>query len=65
MAQNNGQPSKLDLRVAPKGLAILAMIGPSMVWAAEYIGSGEVIVATRTGAVLARPSCGLWSSECS
>ncbi len=40
------------IRTAPKGLAILAVVGPSMVWAAEYIGSGEVIIATRTGAVL-------------
>lgn len=38
--------------IAPKRWAILAMIGPSVVWAAEYIGSGEVIVATRTGAIL-------------
>jgi len=36
----------------PRGLAILAILGPSLVWAAEYIGSGEVILATRTGAVL-------------
>jgi len=36
----------------PKGLAILALVGPSFVWAAEYIGSGEVILATRTGAIL-------------
>jgi Mn2+/Fe2+ NRAMP family transporter len=27
-------------------------VGPSFVWAAEYIGSGEVILATRTGAIL-------------
>src|SRR4030042_930129 len=52
MARNEGQASELDLRSAPRGLGILAMIGPSMVWAAEYIGSGEVIVATRTGAIL-------------
>jgi Mn2+/Fe2+ NRAMP family transporter len=36
----------------PRGLAILLMIGPSIVWASEYIGSGEVILATRTGAIL-------------
>jgi Mn2+/Fe2+ NRAMP family transporter len=36
----------------PKGLAIFALIGPSIVWAAEYIGSGEVILATRNGAIL-------------
>jgi len=31
---------------------ILALVGPAFVWAAEYIGSGEVILATRTGAIL-------------
>ena len=36
----------------PTGLAILLLVGPSLVWCAEYIGSGEVILATRTGAVL-------------
>ena len=36
----------------PKGLAIFALVGPSIVWAAEYIGSGEVILATRNGAIL-------------
>ena len=36
----------------PKGLAILLLVGPSIVWASEYIGSGEVIIATRTGAIL-------------
>ena len=36
----------------PKGLAIFGLVGPSIVWAAEYIGSGEVILATRNGAIL-------------
>lgn len=36
----------------PKGLAILAMVGPGMVWCSEMIGSGEVILTTRTGAIL-------------
>lgn len=36
----------------PRGLGILLLIGPSLVWASEYIGSGEVIIATRTGAIL-------------
>jgi len=31
---------------------MLLLVGPSLVWCAEYIGSGEVILATRTGAVL-------------
>ena len=41
-----------EIKKPPVGLAILAMVGPSFVWAAEYIGSGEVILATRTGAIL-------------
>lgn len=36
----------------PVGLAVVALVGPAMVWTAEYIGSGEVILATRTGAIL-------------
>lgn len=51
MAQNE-QTSDLNVPIAPKGLGILLVVGPSMVWAAEYIGSGEVIIATRTGAIL-------------
>ncbi len=35
----------------PRGLAILLMLGPCMVWCGEYIGSGEVILSTRTGAL--------------
>lgn len=40
------------ITTAPRGLAILAVVGPSLIWCAEYIGSGEVILATRTGAIL-------------
>jgi Mn2+/Fe2+ NRAMP family transporter len=40
------------IKLPPKGLAILAVVGPAFVWCAEYIGSGEVILATRTGAIL-------------
>jgi len=40
------------INIPPKGLAILGIIGPSFIWCAEYIGSGEVILATRTGAIL-------------
>ncbi len=36
----------------PAKWGILLLIGPSLIWCAEYIGSGEVILATRTGAVL-------------
>ena len=31
---------------------VLAFIGPSFIWCSEYIGSGEVILATRSGAIL-------------
>ena len=44
--------SESIIKKAPVGLAVLAMLGPSLVWCAEYIGSGEVILATRTGAIL-------------
>ena len=40
------------LLMPPRGLAILAVLGPGLVWCGEYIGSGEVILATRTGAIL-------------
>lgn len=40
------------IRDAPKGLVVLTILGPSFVWCAEYIGSGEVILAPRMGAVL-------------
>ena len=44
--------SDMTIKKPPVGLAALALVGPSFVWAAEYIGSGEVIIATRTGAIL-------------
>jgi len=38
---------------APSGLwGLLLVLGPSLIWCGEYIGSGEVIIATRAGAVL-------------
>ncbi|MFH1071496.1 MAG: Nramp family divalent metal transporter, partial [Candidatus Glassbacteria bacterium] len=36
----------------PSGITILAMVGPGLVWAGEYIGSGEVILCTRLGAIM-------------
>jgi Mn2+/Fe2+ NRAMP family transporter len=44
--------NKQRIEKSPAGLAILAMVGPSIIWCAEYIGSGEVILATRTGSIL-------------
>lgn len=46
------QGNDITIRKPPVGLAVLVMVGPSFVWAAEYIGSGEVILATRVGAIL-------------
>ncbi len=37
---------------APKGLMALALVGPGLVWSVEFIGNGEVILATRAGAIL-------------
>src|SRR3990167_5498167 len=42
----------LTIRRPPTGLAILAAVGPGLIWCAEFIGSGEVILAPRTGAIL-------------
>ncbi len=41
-----------DYRMPPKGFAVLALVGPAFIWCAEFIGSGEVILATRVGAIL-------------
>jgi Mn2+/Fe2+ NRAMP family transporter len=49
----------MNIDTPPKGLAIALLVGPSFVWAAEFIGSGEVILATRTGAILG--SSVLWA----
>ena len=40
------------IKTPPAGLAILLIVGPSLVWCSEFIGSGEVILATRSGAIL-------------
>lgn len=42
----------MKIKKAPVGFAALALLGPSLVWVSEYIGSGEVIIATRSGALL-------------
>jgi len=41
-----------NIKKPPKGLAMLALIGPGLVWCSEMIGSGEVILTTRVGAIL-------------
>ncbi len=40
------------LRTPPRGLGVLLLVGPAFIWSAEYIGTGEVLLATRAGAVL-------------
>jgi len=42
-----------DTRVtaAPKGRMLLLALGPGLMWCGEYIGSGEVILSTRAGAI--------------
>jgi Mn2+/Fe2+ NRAMP family transporter len=52
MNEETNISSEMTIKKPPVGLAALALVGPSFVWAAEYIGSGEVILATRTGAIL-------------
>ena len=43
----------MAIKRAPLGwLGFLMVLGPSLVWCGEFIGSGEVIIATRTGAIL-------------
>jgi len=40
-------------KAVPAGFwGFLMVLGPSLIWCGEFIGSGEVIVATRTGAIL-------------
>jgi len=52
MKEDINNSNDLAIKKPPIGLAAFALVGPSFVWAAEYIGSGEVILATRTGAIL-------------
>jgi len=40
------------IKTPPTGLAMLALVGPGLVWCSEMIGSGEVIISTRVGAIL-------------
>ncbi|MBL7645643.1 MAG: Nramp family divalent metal transporter [Candidatus Hydrogenedentes bacterium] len=37
--------------VPPRGWMLLLAIGPGLVWCGEYIGTGEVILSTRSGAI--------------
>ena len=40
------------VQTPPRGWAILAVLGPGIVWTSELVGSGEVILTTRNGAIL-------------
>ena len=40
------------IKAAPKGLVMLSLIGPGLIWSSEMIGSGEVILTTRVGSIL-------------
>ncbi len=51
----NNTTNDKEIRIPPHGLAILALVGPAFIWCAEYIGTGEIILATRTGAILGYP----------
>jgi Mn2+/Fe2+ NRAMP family transporter len=39
------------VKAPPKGWMILLALGPGLMWCGEYIGSGEVILSTRSGAL--------------
>jgi hypothetical protein len=47
--KDHGRPSSVPL--APRGMMILLALGPGLMWCGEYIGSGEVILSTRAGAI--------------
>jgi Mn2+/Fe2+ NRAMP family transporter len=40
------------IRKLPRGLAIFSVLGPGLIWCSDMIGSGEVILTTRNGAIL-------------
>ena len=50
----NGQEAQSQLAQAPKGWMLLMVLGPGLMWCGEYIGSGEVILSTRSGAIFDR-----------
>ena len=51
-AVTNKSMNDTTMETAPRGLMVLALIGPLFIWCSEYIGWGEVILATRSGAIL-------------
>jgi Mn2+/Fe2+ NRAMP family transporter len=47
--KDHGRPTSVPL--APRGMMIVLALGPGLMWCGEYIGSGEVILSTRAGAI--------------
>ena len=50
--EQNAVKGQNDIPYPPRGLMILMLVGPGIVWVASYIGSGEVILTPRSGAIL-------------
>lgn len=51
-SEKSGASGTKGVAAPPRGLALLMVLGPGLVWCGEYIGSGEVVLATRTGAMM-------------
>ncbi len=49
--QSSNAAGNSRVAAPPKGLALLMVLGPGLMWCGEYIGSGEVILSTRAGAI--------------
>ena len=47
----NKHDRPLAVPAAPRGMMLFLALGPGLVWCGEYIGSGEVILSTRVGAL--------------
>lgn len=47
---NPNEPQAV-VQAPPRGWKLLLILGPGLMWCGEYIGSGEVILSTRVGAI--------------
>jgi Mn2+/Fe2+ NRAMP family transporter len=47
----NDRECQSSVPKAPRGMMLLLVLGPGLMWCGEYIGSGEVILSTRAGAI--------------
>ncbi len=52
MDTNRSTEEPIGVRLPPRGMAVLLLVGPAFIWTAEYIGTGEILLATRAGSVL-------------